>query len=93
MTLVAPEHTFFAYQATFSGPFQSLRDPKYWPIVELKLNIIGDLLKQKMPGPLKTIRIRNQMDKRCPDAPRRCSNCLQPGHTAPNCPYAGYFHK
>ncbi|CDP12451.1 unnamed protein product [Coffea canephora] len=39
-----------------------------------------------MPGPLRNTRIRNQMDRRCPDAPRRCSNCLQPGHTAPNCP-------
>ena len=48
MTLVASEHMFPAYQATSSGPFQSLRDPKYWPIAELKPNIIGDQLKQKM---------------------------------------------
>ena len=93
MTLVAHEHTFPAYQATFSGSFQPQRDDKYWTLAELKLNVNGDRLKQKMPGPLRTARIRNQMDRRCPDAPRRCSNCLQPGHTAPNCPYTGYFHK
>ena len=93
LTLVAHEHTFFAYQATFIGNFEPLRDPKYWPVAELQLNIIGGRLKQKMPGPLRNSRIRNQMDRRCPNAPRRCSNCLQPGHTVSNYPYAGYFHK
>ena len=93
MMLVALEHTFPAYQATFSGLFQPLRDPKYWLVAKLKLNIIGDRLKLRMSGPLKTIRIKNQMDRRCPDAPRQCSNYLQRSHIAPNCPYDGYFHK
>ena len=93
MTLVAPEYIFSAYQATFSGLFYPLRDTKYWPTANLRIHILGDRLKQKTPGPLRTARIRNEMDRRCPDAPRRCSNCLQPGHTAPNCPYSGYFHQ
>nr|XP_027083942.1 uncharacterized protein LOC113706268 [Coffea arabica] len=76
LTLVAHEHTFSSYQATFTGNFEPLRDPKYWPVAELQLNIIGGRLKQKMPGPLRNSRIRNQMDRRCPDVPRRCSNCL-----------------
>nr|XP_027087692.1 uncharacterized protein LOC113709138 [Coffea arabica] len=93
MSLVGPEYTFEAYQATYESPFNPLRDPKYWPVAELKLSLLTDRLKQKAPGPLKTSRIRNEMDRKCPDAPRRCTNCLQPGHTAPNCPFSGYFYK
>ncbi|XP_071933661.1 uncharacterized protein [Coffea arabica] len=93
MTLVAPEYTFSAYQSTFAGHFYPLRDTKYWSTADLRLHILDDRLKQKTPGPLRTARILNEMDRRCPDAPRRCSNCLQPGHTAPNYPYSGYFHQ
>ena len=93
MMLIALEYTFFTYQITFSVPFHPLRDPKYWLEANLRLSIIGDQWQRKISEPLKIIRIRNQMDRRCPDTLRWCSNYLQSGHSAPNCPYHGYFHK
>lgn len=90
--LVENEHSFHAYQATFSLQFYHLRDQNYWLVLELKLTINSSRLKQTQPRPLRIARIRNEIDRRCPDTPRHYSNCLHLGHTAPNSPFARFFH-
>ena len=93
MPLVVPKYIFKAYQDMSDGSFNLLMDSKYWPVAELRLSLLTDRLKSKTADPLKTSRIRNRMDRRCLDAPCCCSNCLQLGHTTPNCPFASYFYQ
>ena len=89
--LVGHAHTFSAWQASLQGQLFPLRDTAYWVPSDLHLNYDSTRVKQKRPGPKAIARIHNQMDRRCPDAPRCYSHCSQTGHNASNCPYSSHF--
>ena len=79
-------HDYFSVEKlrkTYSGVFNPMTSKHFWPHVDLGYKIKKPMLRRK-PGRLRKTRIKAS-DEPGARKRKRCSECLELGHTAKKC--------
>ncbi|XP_027071759.1 uncharacterized protein [Coffea arabica] len=83
--LVDQQFTKTSWSVQYSGKFNPLPHQDTWLHLGWELQADRSKFVTRRAGRVRTNRIRNEMDERDPDEPRRCRNCHQTGHNRRNC--------
>ncbi|CDP05661.1 unnamed protein product [Coffea canephora] len=84
--LVDQQFTKTRWAVQYSGKFNPLSHQDTWLYPGWELQADRSKFVARRVGRVRASRIRNEIDERDPDDPRRCRNCHQTGHNRRNCP-------